>query len=299
MTETAHYSVLLKETLDILDVGMLGVDDVVVDCTLGQGGHTEAILLHSKARVLGIDADSEALIHASERLRMFSDRVTLAQANFADLSDVLISKDIQVVHRVVLDLGWNRAQLFSGRGFSFMDNSSLFMSYGVQPRSGFTAAEILNTWSEKVIADVLFGYAEERYARRIAKNIVEMRKAMTFETTERLVEAVMRSVPSAYAKGKTHPATKTFQALRIAVNDEFAVIEEGIKSAWEALGKEGRMAVISFHSSEDRIVKQMFASFVKENVGVLLTKKPITATNNELSNNPSSRSAKLRGIKKI
>ncbi len=307
MTETSHttpnthYTVLLEETLAMVNVVGLTANDVVVDGTLGQGGHTEAILEQSPASVIAIDADVEAIAIAKARLKRFGDRVTFVEGNFADMSDILASMQVAEVKGIVLDLGWNRAQLNSDRGFTFMADGPLTMSYSKAARSGFSAAEILNTWDESVIADVLYGYGEERYARRIAKKVVEMREVKPFETTLELVSAVESAVPHAKGtnrkKGKTNPATKTFQALRIAVNDEFAVIEAGLKAGFGALATGGRMAVISFHSSEDRIVKQTFVAFAKEE-GTLLSKKPLIASDKELLANPSSRSAKLRGIQK-
>jgi len=169
----------------------------------------------------------------------------------------------------------------------------------VVPASGFTAKEILNTWSEAALADVFFGYGEERYARRIAKAIVEVRRTRAIETTRELTDIIARAVPAAYRHGRLHFATKTFQALRIAVNDELRALERGLRGAWNILSGNGRIAVISFHSTEDRVVKRLFREFAEEGRGQLLVKKPLTATAEELAGNPSARSAKLRGIEKV
>jgi 16S rRNA (cytosine1402-N4)-methyltransferase len=173
------------------------------------------------------------------------------------------------------------------------------MSYGTTSRSGFSAAEALNEWSEQTLADAIFGYGEERYARRIAKAIVTRRETKKFETTMELVEVVRDAVPAAYRRGRINPATKTFQALRIAVNDELGALREGLSAAWDALAPGGRIAVISFHSIEDRIVKRYFAELVKKEEGKLLYKKPLAPTMAEIKRNPASRSAKLRVIENI
>jgi len=180
-----------------------------------------------------------------------------------------------------------------------MRDEPLNMSYGARPRSGFTAAEALNEWSEETLADVLFGYGEERYARRIAKAIVERRKLQPFATTRELVETVADAVPAAYRRGRINPATKTFQALRIAVNDELGALGQGLAAAWGAVAPGGRIAVITFHSIEDRIVKRYFAALVKKESGKLLYKKPLAPSAAEIKSNPASRSAKLRAIEKI
>ena len=291
-----HQSVLTKEAL-----GLLAPQDgeVAVDATAGSGGHSEALLKAAHIKLIALDADSLGVEATRARLKRFGARGETVEANFADLSAVLKETGLTQVDLVLFDLGWRSEQLTSGRGFSFLVDEPLNMSYGARPRSGFSAAEILNTWDEKVIADVLFGYGEERYARRIAKAVVARRAIAPIETTIELVELVRDAVPAGYRHGKTHPATKTFQALRIAVNDELGVLEAGLKAAWQHLAVGGRVAVISFHSTEDRIVKRFFADLVKKKHAELLTKKPITATRAEVTHNPSARSAKLRGAKKV
>ncbi len=189
-------------------------------------------------------------------------------------------------------------QLASGRGFSFMHDEPLLMSYGDAPASGFTAREIVNTWDEGVIADALYGYGEERYARPIAKAIVARRQLQPIETTLELVEIIRDAVPGSYRHGRLNPATRTFQGLRIAVNDELGSLQMGLKAAWGHLSPGGRIAVITFHSIEDRAVKRLFADLAREG-GRLLVKKPLVASREEVAANPPSRSAKLRLIEKL
>ena len=273
-----HKSVMTAEVLSALAVK---AGEVVVDATYGRGGHSAALKKTANIKLIALDADPAAGV---------------IEANFGDLKKVL---GAQKVDKVLFDLGWNMTQLQSGRGFSFMRDEPLNMSYAASPRSGFTAAEALNIWSEETLADVLFGYGEERYARRIAKAIVVRRKVQPFATTNELVEVVRDAVPAAYRRGRINPATKTFQALRIAVNDELGCLKQGLFAAWEALTPGGRIAVITFHSIEDRIVKRYFSSLAKEESGKLLYKKPLAPSAAEIKSNLASRSAKLRAIEKI
>jgi 16S rRNA (cytosine1402-N4)-methyltransferase len=291
---TKHQSVMVEEAIKLLD---LHDGEVVVDGTFGMGGHSEAILAEAKVRLLALDADTDSIALAKERLGKKAERIEISNANFRDLAHVLKKGGVEKIDKCLLDLGWNRSQLAMGRGFSFLHDEPLNMSYGKKPASGFTAAEILNTWEEKVIADVLFGYGEETYARRIAKAIVERRKIKPFETTIELVEVIRDAVPPRYRHGRLHVATKSFQALRIAVNDELGSLEAGIQSAWEHLSEGGRIVVITFHSIEDRKVKRLFAAYAK-NGGTLVVKKPLVPSRSEITNNPSARSAKMRALQK-
>lgn len=260
--------------------------EVVVDATYGQGGHSKALKAEAKIKLIPIDADPAA-------------GAGVVNANFGDLKEVAEGLGIKSIDKIVFDLGWNKGQLISGRGFSFMHDEPLVMSYGDKPRSGFTAAEMLNTFTEKALADIFFGYGEERYARRIAAAVVGRRKTKEFETTLELVEVIKDSVPAAYRRGRLHPATKSFQALRIAVNNELGVIEQGLSAAWELLSCGGRIAVITFHSIEDRLVKRTFAALAKGGGGQLLYKKPLIPSQREVKENAASRSAKLRAIEKL
>lgn len=260
--------------------------DVVVDATYGQGGHSGLLKKEAKIKLIALDADPAAGV---------------INANFGDLGRVAGDLGVTEINKALFDLGWNRGQLSSGRGFSFMTDEPLNMSYGKEPRSGFTAQEILNTFTEKALADIFFGYGEERYARRIAAAVVERRKVKPFSTTLEFVEVIKDAVPAAYRRGKLHPATRSFQGLRIAVNDELGAIEKGLAAAWDLLSCGGRIAVITFHSIEDRLVKQTFAKWAKEegkHKATLLYKKPLAPTAAEVKQNPASRSAKLRAIEK-
>ena len=288
MKHDEHTSVLTKEVMSALSPKK---GEVVVDATYGQGGHSRAIQSIAKVTLVAIDADPAVLQSSRQAAEVLT-------ANFADLGVVLKKLHIEKIDKALFDLGWNRGQLRSGRGFSFQNDEPLTMSYAATPRSGFTAADILNQWSEKAIADVLFGYGEERYARPIARAIVARRKIKPVQTTIELVEIIRDAVPPAYRRGRLHPATRSFQALRIAVNDELKVIERGLQAAWEHLACNGRIAVISFHSIEDRLVKQTFRRLAGEG-GRLLYKKPRTPSRAESVANPSARSAKLRAIEKI
>lgn len=277
----AHKSVMVAEAIEALG---LKKGDTVVDATYGKGGHSAAIKVAAKVKLISIDADP-----ASK-----ADVV----GNFADIKTLLAGEGVTKISKALFDLGWNMTQLHSGRGFSFMRDEPLSMSYGSTPRSGFTAAEIVNSWSEKTIADVLFGYGEERYARRIAKAVVARRKTKPFETTLEFVELLKDAVPAGYRHGRLHPATKSFQALRIAVNDELGAIDKGLRGAWSMLASGGRIVVITFHSIEDRAIKKLFLEFKKDG-GTLLYKKPLVPTRAEVTKNPAARSAKLRAIEKI
>ncbi|HVV15415.1 MAG TPA: 16S rRNA (cytosine(1402)-N(4))-methyltransferase RsmH [Candidatus Paceibacterota bacterium] len=290
-----HASVLLSETLALLD---LKKGELVLDATAGRGGHSEAILRAAPNCLIAMDADPESVAATRERLKNFGERALVVEANFRDAAAVLKREHIKAVDKALFDLGWNMSQLASGRGFSFMHDEPLSMSYGPQPASGFTAAEILNNWSEKVLADVIFGYGEERYARPIARAIAARRDIEPIKTTHELVEIIRDAVPARARRGRINPATKTFQALRIAVNDELGSIEKGVRGAWRHLSPGGRIAVISFHSIEDRAVKNLLRALAREEGGKLITKKPLVASREEALANPSARSAKLRAIEK-
>lgn len=275
-----HASVMVREVLTALQPKD---GEVVVDATFGIGGHSRALNAAAKIKLIALDADSSTGV---------------IEANFADLEKVLKKLGIQKVDKVLFDLGWNATQLQSGRGFSFLRDEPLLMSYGKKPASHFTAADILNEWKEDTLADVFFGYGEERYARRIARAVVVRRKVQPIHTTIELVEIIRDATPAPYHHSRLHFATKTFQALRIATNDELGVIERGLAAAWKRLSCQGRIAVITFHSIEDRAVKKIFAAYTKEG-GQLVYKKPLVPGSQEIKNNPRSRSAKLRVIERI
>lgn len=289
-----HESVLMDEALAVLD---LCDGQLVIDATAGRGGHSEAILKSANVRLIALDADRDSVAAVQKRLASYGDRARVIEANFRNLQAVLQAEGVSTIDRAMLDLGWNRAQLRAGKGFSFQTDEPLDMSYGSEPVSGFTAAAILNTWSEEAIANALFGYGGERYARRIAGRIAEVRVHTPFTTTGQLVELVSSVVPAAYRRGRTHAATKTFQALRIAVNDELGSLKRGLRAAWEMLAPGGRIAVITFQSLEDRNVKDLFTEFAEAG-GHRINRKPIVPSREEMSRNRAARSAKMRVISK-
>lgn len=293
-----HITVLQQEAVTAL---ALNPASVVVDATVGAGGHAHVILsqLGSAGTYIGFDADESAIKNARAELSG-SATIHLIHQNFRELGPALDSLEITAVDAVLADLGWHTDQFTTGgRGFSFTDDTALTMTYGDPSQYSFTAADIVNEWDEADIANVLFGYGEEHYSRRIAKAIVDYRRQTAITSGQQLADIIKEAVPAGYRKGRTHPATKSFQALRIAVNDEFTVLETFITTAFDRLSQGGRLAIISFHSLEDRIVKLAFRSFVHDHVGVLVTKKPITPTPAELHSNPRARSAKLRTIEKL
>lgn len=291
-----HRSVLLHESIEFLAIRR---DDIVVDATLGGAGHAKEIVARlGKAGIfVGIDADSDAIERARESLADASATIHLIPGNFRELGTMLERLGIQNVTKVLFDLGWSSYQLDSGRGFSFQKEEPLLMTYSKEP-GALTAATIVNQWGESSIADVLYGWGDERYSKRIAQAIVRRRECKKFETSSELAEVIKAAVPAGYRFGKIHPATKTFQALRIAVNDELGAIAQGIAAAWEKLAPGGHIAVITFHSIEDREVKQLFAGLAREGGGTLISKKPVRPGREELAENPRARSAKLRIIQK-
>ncbi len=302
-----HVSVMLKEVLEQLDIQK---GELVVDATAGSGGHSEAVL-KAGARLLALDADLAAVERTRKRLVSYGARAEVVEANFKDLGKVLKHAGLKTIDKAIFDLGWNREQLAASKGFSFLIDEPLNMSYGAKPASGFIASEIVNEWKEEVIADVLYGYGEETYARRIAKAIVERREIRPIETTVELSEIIKDAVPAAYRHGRLHPATRSFQALRMAVNAEITCIEQGLGAAWEHLRLGGRIAVITFHSIEDRAVKKLFQNLVDKGEGAFVNPdafgsgprlkrrgKPLVPSRAEIIQNPSARSAKLRVIEK-
>lgn len=288
-----HHSVLLQEVINGLDPHK---GEVIVDCTINGGGHTEAMLSNiPDIKVIGLDADPEAIEGAKARLQKFERQLSLVNENFRNLDTALASFGIEKADKFLFDLGWSSNQLESGRGMSFQKNEPLNMAFGKSGKEiKISARDIVNEWEEENISTILYGYGEERYSRSIAKQIVEARRIKPIETTYELVEIIHSATPSKYHHGKIHPATRTFQALRIATNDELGALEIGLKKALDHLGENGRIAVITFHSIEDRIVKRLFREWVKEEKGILVNKKPITSAEEEIEVNPRARSAKLR-----
>lgn len=293
-----HITVLQKEAVTALQ---LKPDSVVVDATFGAGGHAKLICgqLSKEGTYIGIDADKSALVSSNLVEQKNGPTIHLVHNNFANLTDVLSSLNIKNVDGILADLGWRTDQFTDGgKGFSFSADEPLLMTYGDPEHYPFTAYDIVNDWDEENIADVIYGYAEERYSRRIAKAIIAARKQGEIKTASQLAAIVESAVPSFYKKARIHPATKTFQALRIAVNDELGKLEQFISAALNSLRPNGVLAIITFHSLEDRVVKLRFKEYAKLDHFEILTKKPIVASLEELSINPRARSAKLRVIRK-
>lgn len=309
-----HKTVLLKETINGLEIKD---GDVVVDMTLGNAGHTIGVL-KTRAKnltLIGIDADQIAIENSKQNLEKFlseisrenpnykNHKIILEQTYFDYLSEVLAKNQITTVDKFIFDLGFRSDQVDSAeRGFSFLKEGPLDMSF-TTPESNqsfrLTADIVVNEWSEETLADVIYGFGEEQFSRRIARAIVEYRQGKKIETTTELAEIIKNSVPFFYRHGRTHPATKTFQAIRIAVNGELDRLKRALPIAFESLKPSGRIAVISFHSLEDRIVKNFFKEKLESGRLKLINKKPIIASEEELLENQRSRSAKLRIIEKI
>ena len=312
--EYIHKTVLLHESIDGLAIE---ADDIYLDGTLGSAGHAAyALSKYPSITVIGIDQDKEALVRSQARLDAITGKgkadaaatakshIFLVNDSFRHMDRVIESVSAELggathVHRIMLDLGLSSDQFeTSGRGFSFKNNEPLLMTFKKDSTSDLTARQIVNTWDEENIADIIYGYGEERYARRIAREIVSERAERPIETTFDLVEIIKKATPSHYHHGKIHPATRTFQALRITVNDEINALKDGLAKGLDQLTPAGRMAVISFHSIEDRIVKHFYKEKAATGDFTIMTKRPITPTEAELAANPRSRSAKLRIIQK-
>lgn len=296
--QSVHRTVLLNETIEGLN---LPKEAVVLDATFGGGGHSREILeKYPDAKIIALDQDKTVWDRAKGKFKGLEKRIFFINENFRNL-DALLDFPEKNFDAIIFDLGLSSDQLEdSGRGFSFLKNEPLLMTMKANPSpEDLTAEDIVNDWSEKSLADIIYGYGEERFARRIAKGIAEARKKKRIKTTADLVEIIGESVPPAYKHGKIHFATRTFQALRIAVNDELGALREGLQKGFGILKKEGRMAVISFHSLEDRIVKRFYKEAEKKGEAILINKKPIIAKEEEVKNNRKSRSAKLRILEKI
>jgi 16S rRNA (cytosine1402-N4)-methyltransferase len=290
----AHESVLLHESIDGL---ALRPGDIFLDATVNGGGHSIEVCRRFKGKVtiIGIDLDKDALERASALFAAEGCSATLHEENFRNLDGVLEKEGIKEVNAILLDLGFSSDQIeASGRGFSFRRDEPLLMTFSKEPR-GFTARDIVNDWDGEHIETIIRHYGEERRAGKITRAILDARKERSIETSGELCEIIERVCKR---QGKLHPATKTFQALRMAVNDELDALKDGLTKGFDALAPDGRLAVISFHSLEDRLVKRFFKDLASREKATIIIKKPITPSVEEQKHNPRSRSAKLRIIRK-
>jgi 16S rRNA (cytosine1402-N4)-methyltransferase len=300
---SVHRTVLLNEAIEGLDLGSKKAP-IVVDATVGGGGHLVEICKRYKGvKILGLDEDATAIKRAETKVKNFDCEINFIKSNFRELDAVLKKEKISCIDGIIFDLGLSSDQLeISGRGFSFKRDEPLLMTFknekDVKPED-LTAFDIVNTWSEENLADIIYGFGEEKFARKIAAKIVERREKKKIKTTFELVDVINESVSASYRRGKIHPATKTFQAIRIAVNNELETLQIGLNHAFDALRASGRMSVITFHSLEDRIVKKFYKMKVENKEAKMVNKKVILASEKEIIENPRARSAKLRILEKF
>ena len=293
--DPGHEPVMVAEVLEHLDVGRGGT---FVDCTVGRGGHAEALLEHGASRLIGIDRDVEALRQAKETLAKFGDRVELVHRDYRRLEEVLDEQRVGLIDGVLADLGVSSMQLdMPGRGFSFRRDEPLDMRMDMT--TGATAAALLRDVDERTLADLIYGFGEERYSRRVARAIVEERGRKAIDTTGQLAAIVRRAVPRR-GYSRLDPATRTFQAIRIWVNGELEGLEAFIETAARRLSPGGRLVMVSFHSLEDRIVKHAFRRLqAAGELGLTVrTKRPVVPSELEVERNPRARSAKLRAAQR-
>jgi len=304
--EFKHFSVMLEECIEMLDIKE---DGIYVDCTLGGAGHSKEILkkLSPKGRLIGIDQDLDALKAAKEKLKDFNN-ITYVHNNFYNIKDILESLGIEKVDGILMDLGVSSYQLDQGeRGFSYMKEAALDMR--MNREEAFSAYNVVNEYSEDELFRILRDFGEEKFSRRIASRIVEKRKVKPVETTLELVKIIDECIPAKFKREGGHPAKRTFQGIRIEVNSELSILDRAIGDGIEALNKDGVMAIITFHSLEDRIVKSSFRKHENpctcppnfpvcicgnESKGKVITRKPILPSEEELEYNSRSKSAKLR-----
>ena len=307
--EFAHVSVLLKECIDWL---VTDPDGIYVDCTLGGAGHSSAIVAHlsDQGRLIGIDQDDDALAAAKERLKNAQCRVDIVRSNFKELKEVLHKLDVEKVTGIMFDLGVSSYQLDTPeRGFSYMHEGPLDMR--MNQEGELTADTIVNTYSETELAGLIWRYGEERWAKRIAQFIVAERQKKPLHTTGELVEVIKKAIPKGARKDGPHPAKRTFQALRIEVNDELNILDRVVEDAVNALRPGGRIGIITFQSLEDRIVKQKLAQLARgcicpPHMPCVCGRKPLIGKpgnlvpgNEEVEINPRARSARLRFAEKL
>ena len=289
-----HIPVLLNEVLDLVCIKREGT---YIDCTVGEGGHSEAILdaIHPKGFLVGIDCDESVLETTEDRLKKFAGSFKLVHDNFFNIIDICNRLNIKAVDGIILDVGISSYQIDNPeRGFSFNKDGPLDMR--MDRSSNLTAQSLISNSSYDELTKIFFEYGEERYSRKIASRIIAERNKRPIQTTFELVSTIKKAIP--FRRYRIHPATRVFQALRIAANNELVNLSKTITDGFSLLKKEGRMAVISFHSLEDRIAKNKFKEFKIEEQAGIITKKPLRATKEELNRNIRSRSAKLRVVEK-
>lgn len=296
-----HVPVLLKEIIEVLAPQK---GEFFIDGTLGEGGHALAILekIMPEGLFLGLDWDREAIDRFRERIARISNfqfpisKVILINDNFMNISKILKDKKLGKADGILLDLGFSSRHLASGRGFSFLQDEPLLMTY---QKTGVPLKDVLKDLKEEEIFQIIKNYGEERYAGRIAKAIFERERMRPIETTKELADVVTGAVPGNYERGRIHPATRTFLAFRIFINNELENLEKFLDSLEAVLAPNARIGIISFNSLEDRIVKHSFRLLAKRNILKLINKKPITPTSEEIQKNPRSRSAKLRAAVRV
>ena len=306
-----HLPVLLKESIDGLNIKPGGI---YIDGTLGRGGHSLEIAKKlTTGHLIAIDRDKEAIDEAESLLKEFKDRITFIHGNFKDIAEIIREEGVSTVDGMLFDLGVSSPQLDDkARGFSYMKDT--FLDMRMDKNESLTASEIVNKWQEKDLKKLFYEYGEERYSKMIAREIVKKRESSQIDTTFKLNETIKSAIPAAARRETQHPSKRCFQALRIAVNDELGSISTMLNLAPSLLNYGGRLSIISFHSLEDRLVKQAFAAGAKgcscprelpvcvcgvKKTLNLITRKPITASTDEIQNNPRARSAKLRIAERI
>ena len=309
--EFCHVSVLLNETIESLNIKP---DGIYADGTLGGGGHSFEILsrLSNKGQLIGIDRDTDALEAAKKRLSSFNN-VSYVHSNFSDIKEILHSLSVDTIDGAVIDLGVSSYQLDSAqRGFSYMEDAPLDMR--MDRTSPLSAYDVVNTYSEVDLIRIFYEYGEEKFSKKVASIICSQREKKNIETTLELVDIIKRAIPEKFRQKGSHPAKRIFQAIRIEVNSELEPLKKSISDFFDCLAPGGRLAIISFHSLEDRIVKKTFQSFLgtctcpkdfpicvcgKKATGKIITTKPILPSDEELSHNKRSKSAKLRVCEKL
>lgn len=309
--EFVHKPIMLKECIETLKIKPHGV---YVDGTIGGGGHsTEIVKRLQEGLLIGIDRDNEALSASAKKLEKFKDKIKLNHGNYAEINEILKKNNVNKVDGILLDLGVSSYQLDNAeRGFSYQNDAMLDMR--MDQSQPMTAQDIVNTYDKAALTKIIYSYGEERWAKRIVDFIIQYREQKKIETTGELVEIIKKAVPAPARREGPHPAKRTFQALRIELNNELGLLEGAIIDAVKCLNPGGRMCIITFHSLEDRIVKQTFSYLEgkctcppdfpicrceKESFGKMVTKKPIEPSESEIADNARSRSAKLRVFERM